>query len=67
MVTLAYRSVLRALFASCFEWRSWEVRLVLRVWPGKLGCQLSHGPSDAVPTGSGKVKIAELDFGIQQE
>lgn len=61
-VTLTYRSVLRALFASCFEWRSWEVRLVFCVWPGKLGCQLSHGPSDAVPTGSGKWENCRTGF-----
>lgn len=38
------------------------MRLALRVWPGKLGCQLSPGPSDAAPTGSGKVKISRTGF-----
>lgn len=38
------------------------MRLALRVWPGKLGCQLSPGPSDAAPTGSDKVKISRTGF-----
>lgn len=57
MATPTYRSALRALYASCFEWRSWEVRLALQDWPGSWAVQLSPGPSDAAPAGSCKVKI----------